>query len=577
MSNDPPALSVVICSTGEKTLGETVESVQAAASAAKIAVEVIVGWQSSDEPPALPGARVLHLLPVSLSYARNRGLEASRSRFVAFVDADEVVGDSWVAATLATLEGDARPKGCFGPIEPRPGEQGIPHCAFTGAEPRLIRGTSAPPWTVGSGGNMAFDRASLIALGGFDLLLGAGAIGLAAEDTDVIVGLLKRGATLAWSPEMTVFHPTKTEAERLASRFPYAFGLGRVVRRERSGELAVRQIHSLVLASIRALGKGNRRLLRENWAGWSGFLQGLLRRLPWVSPPKMIDFLPQALREDLGRRAPSPLPAAFRPDPHFIYDCGDGRLLHAYVNPSDRLRSAIEDRDRISRETTASGIPKVLSSAAGIDSFWVIEERIPGTHPSPARAEEWLDPVAEWAVELGGALDVRLGDTPEFVGRRAELLAGCSDRLRPALEGALDAVSDLPAAHVQGDLEAKNILLDSGRIAAIDWEAAQARGMPGIDLVFLVLTALDDPLDGSTVTAIASGDAALFRHVERLERVGIGRDRLRPALLVMLALWAADERRRLAVIGRAGGEPAPPLFGPMLERRGPLLVEPSGG
>lgn len=571
MSDDRPALSVVICSTGEETTAEAVESVRSSAAAAAVDVEIVVGWQSAACPPAMPGARILRLLPISLSYARNRGTEASRGRVVAFIDADEVVGEGWTAAVLAAIGASAKPRGCFGPIEPRPGDRGIPHCAFTGAEARLIHGASVPPWTVGSGGNMAFDRRALVDLGGFDLLLGAGAIGLAAEDSDVIVRLLAAGATLAWSPEMKVFHPTKSEAERYASRFPYAFGIGRVIRSRRAAGLALRQIYSLLHATWNAVRRYDRRLLRENFANWSGFLQGLLRRVPWESPRRLLEHVPAALAERLAGMEPAPMAAAFRPDPHFLYDCGDGTLLHAYVNPSARLRRAVADRERIEAEASLPGIPRILAWGEGVDSLWLVEEQLAGAHPDGS-ADAWFDRVAEWAVELGAPLDSRLVESPDFGRLHEELFAACPEPLRPALEAALAAVAQLSAVHVQGDLEPKNLLLDADGVAAVDWEAAQARGMPGIDLVFLAMTSFEQPLDGSTVAMLAAADPSAAHLLKRLVEVGIGPELLRPALLTMLAIWAADERQRLSIVGRAGGPPAPSLFRPMLERLGPRLA-----
>lgn len=575
MSPADPALSVVVCSTGEATTAEAIASVSASVAAAGEAVETIVCWQAPQAPPPLPGATVLELLPVSLSYARNRGVEAARAPIVAFLDADEVVAEGWVAAILAALRGPAAPSACFGPIEPRPGDTGIPHCAFTGAEPRLIRGASTPPWTVGSGGNMAVDRAALVAQGGFDLLLGAGTVGRSAEDTDLIVGLLKRGETLAWSPDMVVFHPTKTEAERLASRFPYAFGTGRLIRRERHLGHAARQVEALLHAGGRALAHRDRRLLRENRANWSGFLQGLLRRPPWTSPERLLEHVPAELLPALGSGPIRPLPAAWRADPHFAYAYGEELLLHAYVNPSAALLAAVADRRAISAETECAGVPRVLASAAGRDALWMVEERLPGVEAAARDAARWYELVADWAVEFGRPSATPLGESERFRARREELLAVCPEDLRPALEAALGTVAALPAAHVHGDLEAKNVLLDGDAIGIIDWEGAQARGLPGTDLVFLALSLSSPaPFDGAAVAALLAGEPSAGRLRERLAAVGVDAAALRPALLVMLTVWAADERARLAIVGKAGGPPPPPLFGPLLSRLAPRLMTP---
>jgi hypothetical protein len=267
-------LSVVVCSLGTARLAETVESVLASADRAGAGVQVVVGWQGDGNPLTPPCATVLAVVPAGLSHARNRGLAAATAPLVAFVDDDELVDPGWVGALLAGLEpGTAA---AFGPVEPLD-DRGLPYCHLVPGEPRVFAGRSVPPWTVGTGGNMAFDRATLVELGGFDVRLGAGAEGRSAEESDVIVRLLRRGAEIRWLPELGVYHPTKDEQEHLASRFPYGYGMGRVVRKHRAVGLGARYLVSAVESYAAGWRLRDRRRRREALATLRGFLAGALK------------------------------------------------------------------------------------------------------------------------------------------------------------------------------------------------------------------------------------------------------------------------------------------------------------
>jgi hypothetical protein len=63
-----------------------------------------------------------------------------------------------------------------------------------------------PPWYVGHGGNMSFRRSSLLELGGFDPLLGAGGLFGACEDPDMALRFLRQRRMLVYSPEALSYH-----------------------------------------------------------------------------------------------------------------------------------------------------------------------------------------------------------------------------------------------------------------------------------------------------------------------------------------------------------------------------------
>ena len=98
----------------------------------------------------------------------------------------------------------------------------------------------------------------------------------------------------------------------------------------------------------------------------------------------------------------------------------------------------------------------------------------------------------------------------------------------------------------------------------IDWEHAYREGLPGLDLLFRAVLARGDRPDPAVVASWAAGEEpAVGRLRDRLRRVGLDDDALRPALLVALVAWAAHEAERLAAPGfLARGKP---LFGELLQ------------
>jgi GT2 family glycosyltransferase len=565
-----PDLSVVISSVGRERPEETIESIVAAASRVEAEVEVILGWENTAPPPPLPpGTRVVEMFPAPLSSARNRGLGLARAPLVAFVDDDEVVDPGWVAGLLAAFRSDSAPDAVFGPVAPRD-ERGLAYCHFDGGEFRVFRDPATPPWLVGTGGNMAYAKDVLIEAGAFDPFLGAGSVGLSAEESDMIVRLLRAGRTLAWSPEMVVYHPSKTVQERLDSRFPYAYGTGKLVRRHRDLVLGARYSRDVVFALARAARARDRRRWREAKQTLRGFVTGVAFRARPRLPEKVLERLPASLRGQLAGFPIAPQEPRFRPAPHYLYRVGDDLLLHAYADPSDRLGAAFEERDAIRAETGLTGIPQLHAVVPGTDVLWVLEEGLVGVHPDTDHPRTWFDPVAEWGVAVAGAPGRPLRETDWWRDNRAGLDLACPTQLREQLGRALELVGALPARHLHGDFQPKNILLagpagSAARVGVIDWEHSYREGFPGLDLLFLAVMARGDRPDPSVVARLAAGaEPAVGPLRDRLARVGLDHDSVRPALLVALVAWAADEGERLDAPGfLARGEP---LFGELLHR-----------
>jgi GT2 family glycosyltransferase len=84
-----------------------------------------------------------------------------------------------------------------------------------------------PYWgpAFGTGGSMAFRRAALVAIGGFDPALGTGSPALGGSDVEVFTHLILRGGRLAYEPRALCWHnhpASETALER--HTFTYAVG-----------------------------------------------------------------------------------------------------------------------------------------------------------------------------------------------------------------------------------------------------------------------------------------------------------------------------------------------------------------
>ena len=352
-----PELAVVVCTLGEKPLAATLDSIAASAKAAGRHVETLVVWQGADPPPE--GVRALHVFPLGISYARNRGVAELRSRLVGFLDDDELIVETWVAGALAefAIAPEEAPGGAFGPVlSTDPAD--YPY--FCPTHERVVhRGTRTPPWLVGTGGNMVFPRDTLVGAGGFDPRFGAGAPVGSAEETELVLRLLGQGRRLVYTPEMTVYHPSRGLQDEVSARNVYGVGMGVVLRR--APLLSGKYFYTIAQELGRSVRARNSRRRREVLATFRSFLAGLVSPVKADSPPAALGRLPDEVGSKLGGTKPRPLPGTIGERAHLRYAVDGGRVLHLYVNPEPGLAQSLDSNAAIE------------AHAAAPDALWVLE------------------------------------------------------------------------------------------------------------------------------------------------------------------------------------------------------------
>lgn len=173
------------------------------------------------------GVRWTNERRIGASWARNKAYKEAKGRFVVYVDDDCIADAHWAAEIIKpfALGADIVTGAVLGN---RP-DLAIPHLIDTeysfhrGWEPNVFRGTTGTPWSpldiwrVGVGGNMAWRRSLLDAIGGFDPALGAGTPPGSAEDIDGLRRALKQGAYIHYHPRALVWHEHPEHLEGLKS------------------------------------------------------------------------------------------------------------------------------------------------------------------------------------------------------------------------------------------------------------------------------------------------------------------------------------------------------------------------
>lgn len=182
----------------------------------------------------VPGPRA------GLAATHNRGLESVTTPLVAFTDDDVVADRSWlehIIEAFASTDDVACVTGMIVPYELTTSAQLLLEgfAGFNKGSVRRVFDLDAHrpddplyPFAagrLGSGANMAFRRAALLALGGFDPALGAGTRARGGDDLSAFFEVIYRGHRLVYEPRAVVRH---RHAGSLAAlkRQVYGYGTG---------------------------------------------------------------------------------------------------------------------------------------------------------------------------------------------------------------------------------------------------------------------------------------------------------------------------------------------------------------
>jgi cellulose synthase/poly-beta-1,6-N-acetylglucosamine synthase-like glycosyltransferase len=173
-----------------------------------------------------------------LDFARNRAIQESSAELLAFLDDDVVVDSYWLPALREAWAVNPDAAAFTGPILPFELEttaqilfeqmggfgrsfERVRFGAVSADSPTYPCGAGM----FGAGANMAFRRAVLEELGGFDDALDTGAPLPGGGDLDIFYRIVRAGYILVREPGLVVYHQHRREYEALRHQM-WTWGLG---------------------------------------------------------------------------------------------------------------------------------------------------------------------------------------------------------------------------------------------------------------------------------------------------------------------------------------------------------------
>lgn len=254
---------------------------------------------------------------VGASRGRNIGIRAARGGIVAVTDDDCRVDPRWIDRMCDLFEAEPDVMmACGRVLLWDPAHTGTTPAAIHPATTRAVFRRGADPSSLGSGNNVAFRRAALSAVGGYDERLGPGTPLLAGEDTELFYRVVRSGMKAVFHPEGVVYHRGwRTPEELLDLGWNYGFGSGVYLTREviarrdpRAAYLLLRRVvRSGLWPYLGSVALGKRWHRRAAAKRMRGTLQGIwsvvVRRRGidrgWVMADRGPDLdLPEAARQN---------------------------------------------------------------------------------------------------------------------------------------------------------------------------------------------------------------------------------------------------------------------------------------
>jgi glycosyltransferase involved in cell wall biosynthesis len=302
-----PSLSIAICTKDRaKRLSRLLSSLDRIRSQSAFQfVEIVVVDNASVDTAtreAVEGFKDVRYVfepKAGLDFARNAALHAATGDLIAYLDDDVVVDCNWLLGLAKACRDNPGAGGFTGLVLPFRldteaqiffEQRGGFGRGFGRNEFHNVRFDNplhpVGAGVLGAGCNMAFDRALLIELGGFDEALDTGAPLPGGGDLDIFYRVLRSGRPMIYEPEYAVYHEHRETIAQLRRQY-WTWGLGMMaylIKCYRTdSELRVRhramvrwwffdQLKALARAARRFRGRDFRFGLAELWGGIYGLV-----------------------------------------------------------------------------------------------------------------------------------------------------------------------------------------------------------------------------------------------------------------------------------------------------------------
>jgi glycosyltransferase involved in cell wall biosynthesis len=241
-----PSLSIAICTKDRaKRLSRLLNSLEAVRWNSPFSqVEIVVVDNASADSAtreaveSFGGIRYVFEPKAGLDFARNAALRTATGTLITYLDDDVVVDRNWLAGLAKACRDNPGAGGFTGLVLPyrldteaqiyfeRRGGFGR---GFYRNEFRSSRFDNplhpVGSGVLGAGCNMAFERALLIELGGFDEALDTGAPLPGGGDLDIFYRVLRSGRTMIYEPQFAVYHEHRETIAQLRRQY-WSWGLG---------------------------------------------------------------------------------------------------------------------------------------------------------------------------------------------------------------------------------------------------------------------------------------------------------------------------------------------------------------
>jgi O-antigen biosynthesis protein len=244
---DAPFISVVICTRDRPEQIRKCLARLAKQKYPRFEVVVVDNAPTSDalrkvvEGAAEGGAEFRYCVEQrpGLSWARNAGIAAAASDIIAFLDDDEEPDEYWLAGIADGFAGGEKVGCVSGIVLPARLDNAVEnlfeeiggHSKGRGFVKESFdkSGPQSPLWPLppfGVGANMAFRRAALDRIGGFDVALGAGTPTGGGEDTLAITLVMLHGYEVVYEPDALMWHYHREDVASLNKQLHgYSVGL----------------------------------------------------------------------------------------------------------------------------------------------------------------------------------------------------------------------------------------------------------------------------------------------------------------------------------------------------------------